>query len=125
MGATGLDSPAAPLRLALVVEDPLARGALSRALSDQGGEELVVAVAGTLAEEEAARAEPPDVVLWDVGLRLNDANVRLEAPELGAPVLTLVPDEAAAELALATGARGLLFHDAAPRPSSAPPAWAW
>lgn len=103
-----------PLRLALVAEDPLARGALSRALSDQGGEGLTLAAAGTLAELEAARTEPPDVVLWDVGLRLSSAEARLEAPELGAPVLALVPDEAAAELALAAGARGALFRDAAP-----------
>jgi two-component system, NarL family, nitrate/nitrite response regulator NarL len=109
-----LDSSATPLRLALVAEDPLARGALSRALSDQGGEDLTVVAAGTLAELEAARAEPPDVVLWDVGLRLSEAEGRLEAPELSAPILALVPDEAAGELALAAGARGLLFRDAAP-----------
>jgi len=109
-----LDSPATPLRLALVAEDPLARGALSRALSDQGGEGLTLAAAGTLVELEAARTEPPDVVLWDVGLRLTSAEGRLEAPDLGAPVLALVPDEAAAELALAAGARGLLFRDASP-----------
>jgi DNA-binding NarL/FixJ family response regulator len=111
-----LDSPASPLRLALVAEDPLARGALSRALADQGGEAITVTAAGTLAELEAARAEPPDVVLWDVGLRLTEAEGRLEIPELGAPVLALVPDEAAGELALAAGARGLLFRDAAPSP---------
>ena len=98
-----LDSPATPLRLALVAEDPLARGALSRALSEQGGEGLTLAATGTLAELEAARTEPPDVVLWDVGLRVSDTEGRLEAPELGAPVL-----------ALAAGARGLLFRDAAP-----------
>jgi two-component system, NarL family, nitrate/nitrite response regulator NarL len=109
-----LDPLAPPLRLALVAEDPLARGALSRALSDQGAEGLSLVAAGTLAELEASRAEPPDVVLWDVGLRLPDTEGRLEAPELGAPVLALVPDEAAAEQALAAGARGLLFRDAAP-----------
>jgi two-component system, NarL family, nitrate/nitrite response regulator NarL len=109
-----LDLIATPLRLALAAEDPLARGALSRTLSDQGGESLTLIAAGTLAELEAARTEPPDVVLWDVGLRLNGAEGRLEAPELGAPVLALVPDEAAGELALAAGARGLLFRDAAP-----------
>jgi two-component system nitrate/nitrite response regulator NarL len=114
MGDTVLDSPATPLRLALVAEDPLARGALSRALSDQGGEELLVAASGTLAELEATRAEAPDVVLWDVGLRLSDTEGRLEAPELGAPVLALVADEAAGELALAAGARGMLFRDASP-----------
>ncbi|MBN1204023.1 MAG: response regulator transcription factor [Myxococcaceae bacterium] len=110
------DSPASPLRLALVAEDPLARGALSRALSEQGGDGITLTAAGTLAELEAARAEPPDVVLWDVGLRLTEANGRLEIPELGAPVLALVPDEAAGELALAAGARGLLFRDAAAGP---------
>ncbi|WP_224240311.1 LuxR C-terminal-related transcriptional regulator [Hyalangium gracile] len=109
-----LDSPASPLRLALVAEDPLARGALSRALSDAGGESLALVAAGTLVELEAARAEPPDVVLWDVGLRLSEVDGRLEPPELGAPVLALVPDEAAGELALAAGARGLLFRDASP-----------
>jgi DNA-binding NarL/FixJ family response regulator len=109
-----LDLIATPLRFALVAEDPLARGALSRTLSDQGGENLTLAAAGTLAELEATRTEPPDVVLWDVGLRLNGAEGRLEAPDLGAPVLALVPDEAAGELALAAGARGLLLRDAAP-----------
>ncbi len=109
-----LDPRATPLRLALVAEDPLARGALSRALSDQGGEAFIVVASGTLAELEAARAEPPDVVLWDVGLRLSETEGRLEAPELGAPVLALVPDEGAGELALAAGARGLLFRDASP-----------
>lgn len=109
-----LDSLDTPLRLALVAEDPLARGALSRALSDQGGEGLTLAAAGTLAELESTRTEPPDVVLWDMGLRLNGAEGRLEAPDLGAPVLALVPDEAAAELALGAGARGVLFRDAAP-----------
>jgi two-component system, NarL family, nitrate/nitrite response regulator NarL len=109
-----LDLIATPLRFALVAEDPLARGALSRALSDQGGENLTLAAAGTLAELEATRTEPPDVVLWDVGLRFNGAEGRLEAPDLGAPVLALVPDEAAGELALAAGARGLLLRDAAP-----------
>lgn len=109
-----LDSLDTPLRLALVAEDPLARGALSRALSDRGGEGLTLAAAGTLAELESARTAPPDVVLWDVGLRLSGAEGRLEAPDLGAPVLALVPDEAAAELALGAGARGVLFRDAAP-----------
>ena len=109
-----LDLPTSLLRLALVAEDPLARGALSRTLADQGGEDLTLAAAGTLAELEAARGEPFDVVLWDVGLRLSEADGRLEAPELSAPVVALVPDEAAGELALAAGARGLLFRDAAP-----------
>jgi two-component system nitrate/nitrite response regulator NarL len=109
-----LDLIATPLRFALVAEDPLARGALSRALSEQGGENLTLAAAGTLAELETAHTEPPDVVLWDVGLRLHGAEGRLEAPDLGAPVLALVPDEAAGELALAAGARGLLLRDAAP-----------
>jgi two-component system nitrate/nitrite response regulator NarL len=108
-----LDSLATPLRLALVAEDPLARGALARALSEQGGDGFSLVAAGTLAELEAAPTEPPDVVLWDVGLRLNGAEGRLEAPDLGAPVLALVPDEAAGELALTAGARGLLFRDAA------------
>ncbi len=109
-----LDPIATPLRLALAAEDPLARGALSRTLSDQGGESFTLVAAGTLAELEAARTEPPDVVLWDVGLRLAGTEGRLEAPDLGAPVLALVPDEAAGEQALMAGARGLLFRDAAP-----------
>jgi two-component system nitrate/nitrite response regulator NarL len=109
-----LDLIATPLRLALAAEDPLARGALSRTLSDQGGESLTLMAAGTLAELEAARTELPDVVLWDVGLRPHGTEGRLEAPDLGAPVLALVPDEAAGELAFAAGARGLLFRDATP-----------
>jgi DNA-binding NarL/FixJ family response regulator len=113
-----LDVPHAPLRLALVAEDPLARGALSRALGDQGGELLVVA-SGTQEELESAQGEAPDVVLWDTGLRLPDADARVEAPDLGAPVLALVADEAAGEVALTAGARGLLFRDVGPAPLAA------
>ncbi|QSQ21061.1 response regulator transcription factor [Pyxidicoccus parkwayensis] len=110
-----LDAPTAPLRLALVAEDPLARGALSRALSDQGGELLMVA-SGTQAELESAPGDAPDVVLWDTGLRLPENDSRVEVPDLGAPVLALVADEAAGEVALTAGARGLLFRDVGPAP---------
>jgi two-component system nitrate/nitrite response regulator NarL len=68
MGAV-LDSDASPVRYTLVAEDPLARGALSRALAEQG-DGIVLLAAGTLAEVESSRSEvAPDVVLWDVGLR--------------------------------------------------------
>ncbi|MCY1017766.1 response regulator transcription factor [Pyxidicoccus sp. MSG2] len=110
-----LDAATAPLRLALVAEDPLARGALSRALGDQGGELLLVA-AGTQAELESAAGEAPDVVLWDTGLHLPEHDARVEPPDLGAPVLALVADEAAGEVALTAGARGLLFRDVGPAP---------
>ncbi|PTL84680.1 response regulator transcription factor [Vitiosangium sp. GDMCC 1.1324] len=111
-----LDSDASPVRLALVAEDPLARGALSRALSEQGGD-LAVIASGTLAEVDASRSEAaPDVVLWDVGLHPAEPGGRLDAPDLGAPVLALVPDESAGEGALSAGARGLLFRDVAPAP---------
>lgn len=113
MGAV-LDSDAAPVRITLVAEDPLARGALSRALAEQGGG-VVILSAGTLAEVESLRSEAtPDVVLWDVGLHPAEPGGRLEMPELGAPVLALVPDEPAGEGALSAGARGLLFRDVAP-----------
>jgi DNA-binding NarL/FixJ family response regulator len=109
-----LDSDASPVRLALVAEDPLARGALSRALSEQGSG-LVVVASGTLAEVESSRSDAtPDVVLWDVGLHPADSGGRPDAPDLGAPVLALVPDESAGEGALLAGARGLLFRDVAP-----------
>lgn len=104
-----LDAPSPSPRLALVSEDPLARGALARALSDQA-EGWTVVAAGTQVELESARGEPPDVVLWDTGLRLEEG----AAPDLGAPVLALVSDEAAGELALGAGAKGLLFRDVAP-----------
>ncbi|RKH07323.1 DNA-binding response regulator [Corallococcus sp. CA047B] len=104
-----LDAPPSSQRLALVSEDPLARGALARALSDQG-EGWTVVASGTQVELETARGGPPDVVLWDTGLRLTEG----AAPDLGAPVLALVADEAAGELALGAGARGLLFRDVAP-----------
>ncbi|WNG32722.1 response regulator transcription factor [Archangium violaceum] len=111
-----LDSDATPIRLTLVAEDPLARGALSRALSEQGGD-LRVMASGTQAEVESSSPEtPPDVVLWDVGLHPTGSGGQLDAPDLGAPVLALVPDEAAGEGALSAGARGLLFRDVAPAP---------
>nr|WP_217439424.1 response regulator transcription factor [Myxococcus sp. CA056] len=113
-----MDAPLAPLRLALVAEDPLARGALSRVLSDQGSELLTVA-SGTQVELESARGEAFDVVLWDTGLRVVEAEARVEVPDLGAPVLALVADETAGEFALAAGAKGLLFRDVAPMPLTA------
>lgn len=110
------DATASPLRLALVAEDPLARGALSRALADQAAE-LTLIASGTLADLEAAPPNPaPEVTLWDVGFQPASAEARLAAPDLGAPVLALIPEESAAEPALAAGARGLLFRDAAPVP---------
>nr|WP_217441706.1 response regulator transcription factor [Myxococcus sp. CA039A] len=113
-----MDAPLAPLRLALVAEDPLARGALSRVLSDQGSELLTVA-SGTQVELESARGEAFDVVLWDTGLRVVEAEARVEVPDLGAPVLALVADETAGEFALTAGAKGLLFRDVAPMPLTA------
>ncbi|WP_309889775.1 response regulator transcription factor [Archangium sp.] len=111
-----LDSDASPVRVTLVAEDPLARGALSRALTEQGGDIAVIA-AGTLAEMESSRPElAPDVVLWDVGLHPAEPGGRLDAPELEAPVLALVPDEPTGEGALSAGVRGLLFRDVAPAP---------
>ncbi len=111
-----LDSDASPVRVTLVAEDPLARGALSRALAEQG-DGIAVIASGTLAEVESSRPDiAPDVVLWDVGLHPAEPGGRLDAPELGAPVLALVPDEPAGEAALSTGARGLLFRDVAPAP---------
>lgn len=108
------DSTASPLRLALVAEDPLARGALSRALVDQAAE-LTLIASGSLADLESAPPHPaPDVLLWDVGFQPTSAEARLAAPDLGAPVLALIPEESVAEPALAAGARGLLFRDAAP-----------
>lgn len=74
------DSDATPVRLTLVAEDPLARGALSRALSEQGSD-LVVSVSGTLAEVESSSPEAAaDVVLWDVGLHPAGSGGQLEAP---------------------------------------------
>jgi two-component system, NarL family, nitrate/nitrite response regulator NarL len=96
-----VDAPSSSFRLALVSEDPLARGALARTLSDQA--EGWAVVAGTQVELETTRGEPPDVVLWDTGLRLEEG----AAPDLGAPVLALVADEAAGELALGAGARAV------------------
>ncbi|MFP2962505.1 hypothetical protein ACLEPN_33210 [Myxococcus sp. 1LA] len=99
-----LAASTSPLRLSLVAEDPLARGALSRALSEQTGVPFVVA-SGTQVDLESLPGEPPDVVLWDTGLRAGQG--RVEGPDLGAPVLALVADEAAGEAALGAGARGV------------------
>ncbi|AKQ69773.1 DNA-binding response regulator, LuxR family [Myxococcus hansupus] len=108
-----LGASTSPFRLSLVAEDPLARGALSRALSDQADVPFVVA-SGTQVDLESAPGAPPDVVLWDTGLRPSKAQARVETPDLGAPVLALVADETAAEAALGAGARGLLFRDVEP-----------
>ena len=111
-----LDSDALALRLALVAEDPLARGALVRGVVEPGGA-LVLVASGTRVEVESTRLESaPDAVLWDVGLHPAGTGGRWEAPALGAPVLALVPDETAGEGALSAGVRGLLFRDVASAP---------
>ncbi|MFY0576491.1 hypothetical protein ACN28S_20985 [Cystobacter fuscus] len=100
------DSDATPVRLTLVAEDPLARGALSRAVSEQGSD-VVVTASGTRVEVESSSPQAAaDVVLWDVGLHPTGSGGQLDAPDLGAPVLALVPDESAGEGALSAGARG-------------------
>jgi DNA-binding NarL/FixJ family response regulator len=98
------------LKVAVVAEDPLARGALVRILGESREVKLVAegAPSGPLA---VVLPKDLDVVVWDAGVRADGMPSAL-SEDTDAPVVALVPDEASAGLALAAGARGVLFRDA-------------
>jgi len=99
-----------PIRIAVVSEDPLARGGLVARLAGQAG--LAVAAELSPGEATAAALAAAGVVAWDLG-REPDADLLREAAQ-AVPLLALVADGDQAGPALAAGASGALPRNAAP-----------
>jgi two-component system nitrate/nitrite response regulator NarL len=97
------------LRVAVVSEDPLRRGGMAALLADR--EEVAVATAISPLEATAAAlgAAQAEAALVDAQLAHGDA-LRQVARAL--PTVALVADEPEASLALAAGARAILYREA-------------
>lgn len=103
---------AGPFRVLIVSDDPLARAGLAALLADAPWHH-VAGTAGSLEQAAALLdASPADVVLWDLGRA--PASLPPGLSEIDLPVVALLPDEATAAAAWASGARALLLRDAAP-----------
>lgn len=92
-------SVSAPIKVALLTDDPLLRAGLSSLLGELGSIEVV--------DRELA-----EVALWDAG---NDASLALarmtELRALPFPTVAVVTDPAHSAPALAAGARGVVLRD--------------
>lgn len=89
----------------VVAEDPLARAALARTVDAASSLRVVEQVA------QPTRGVQADAFLWDTGLHASELGALTAAVER-APVVALVADESAADLALEAGARGVLLREA-------------
>jgi DNA-binding NarL/FixJ family response regulator len=99
---------AAPLRVAVVSDDALARGGLA-ALLEREGLEVVARVEAATAAPDAIG--PADAVALDAG---GDAAALEALRALAVPVVALVETDAQASEALDAGARGAVLRSAAP-----------
>ncbi|MBV9818675.1 MAG: response regulator transcription factor [Solirubrobacterales bacterium] len=104
-----------PLRVLIADDDPLARGALRRALGE-AGIDVVAETGSPLQTAELAAAQRPDVVLMDAALGAGRppepiALVLDRAPEVRVLVLANAPETRAAMTALRAGASGYLSRD--------------
>ena len=113
------DSPAAPVRVLVVDDDPLVRAALAMVLG--GADGLVLAGEATDGDEVPAAVQrcSPDVVLMDVRMARIDGLTATErlAARPGGPlviVLTTFDADAAVLRALRAGASGFLLKDTPP-----------
>ncbi len=102
----------ADLRVLIAAADPLARAGLSALLADQS--DLQIVGQGDFDDLAASvDAYQPDVLLADLGWRLDDALTALDEligdePDEGIPLLALLADVADAAQIFAAGARALL-----------------
>ncbi|MBX5482899.1 MAG: response regulator transcription factor [Myxococcaceae bacterium] len=99
----------------LIAEDPIVREALADKLRGAGAEVLATAEAPA-AVRGLAFARPPHAVLWDLGVRPEEAlDPAADLWTLDQPVVAIVPDAATAAETLALGARGVLSRQATGR----------
>jgi DNA-binding NarL/FixJ family response regulator len=98
------------IRVLIVGDDPLARSAIARLLSD----DPEIAIAGQASADEAASgaaAIAADVAVWDLGLDPKSSIERLrDLEESGLPWVALVASAELGAAAIAAGARGALFR---------------
>ena len=102
------------VRVIVVGDDPLARAGLANQLTEI---DVVATIATDDSILEAFQAYAPDAVLWDLGWDLESSNWRerlSDLAELGASVVTLLPEPSHTTEALSAGARGLLSREADP-----------
>ena len=102
------------MRVIVVGDDPLARAGLANLLTDV---DVVAQIATDDSILEALQAYAPDAVLWDLGWDTETSRWIEQLSDLsdsGASVVTLLPKNSHATVALSAGARGLLSRDADP-----------
>jgi DNA-binding NarL/FixJ family response regulator len=95
------------IRIAVLGDDPLARAGLAALVASETG--LVVATQLALRDAGFAAREQVRAAVWDAA-RIGTGAAGLD-PDLPFPTLALVTDAPHAGLALAAGARGVLFRD--------------
>jgi DNA-binding NarL/FixJ family response regulator len=98
----------------VVGDDPLARAGLANLLTEV---DVVAQIATDDSVLEAFQAYAPDAILWDLGWNMESSKWRERLSDLsdsGASVVTLLPENSHAPMALSAGARGLLSRDADP-----------
>ncbi|MFO1262328.1 MAG: response regulator transcription factor [Rhodoferax sp.] len=116
---TPLSAPVAPIRVAVVEDDAACRIALVAALNAASDMRLLWALASraeALAALNAVGAEPPDVLLVDLGLPDGSgleviAAARARWPGTASMVSTIFGDEAHVLRAIEAGALGYLLKD--------------
>ncbi len=102
------------MRVIVVGDDPLARAGLANLLTEV---DVVATIATDDSVLEAFQTYAPDAVLWDLGWDLDNSKWRdrlSDLAELGASVVTLLPEPSHTTEALSAGARGLLSREADP-----------
>ncbi len=104
-------SVSAPIKVALLTDDPLLRTGLSSLLGELGA---TASAAGTADARsiEVVEAEAAEVALWDAGVDASRTLARLaELRSLPVPVVAIVGEPAHVAPALAAGARGVVLRD--------------
>jgi DNA-binding NarL/FixJ family response regulator len=92
-------SVSAPIKVALLTDDPLLRTGLSSLLGELGSIEVVA-------------PDAAEVALWDAGVDASKTLARLsELRDLPVPVVAVVGEPAHVAPALAAGARGVVLRD--------------
>jgi two-component system, NarL family, nitrate/nitrite response regulator NarL len=104
-------SVSAPLKVALLTDDPLLRAGLSSLLG-----ELASAPSRACAKDacsiEVVAPDAAEVALWDAGVDASKTLARLaELRNLPVPAVAIVADPAHVAPALAAGARGVVLRD--------------
>jgi DNA-binding NarL/FixJ family response regulator len=102
------------MRAIVVGDDPLARSGLVNLLEEL---DVVAQIPSDDSVAAAYRAYSPDAVLWDLGWILESSSWRerlSDLADLGAHVVTLLPDTSLTAEAWSAGARGLLGRQSDP-----------